>query len=117
MSTDEPTIDEQLEDALESAKCWRQAHDEQLDRAIIERAKTRAAERKARLLQSKLDGTAMANDTVMGELVKDALDLLGEWATAARLSHSENTFEIQWRVGKDLNHRTHVLLSTPRIPK
>jgi hypothetical protein len=117
MSADDLTTEEQLEDALESAKCWRQAHDDQLGHVVAERAKTRAAERKAQLLQSKLDGTAMADETVMGGLVKDALDLVSDWYIAAELSDKENVYTVDWRKGHDLRERSRKLVSTPRYPK
>ncbi len=117
MSHDQLTTEEQLERAHETARAWRRAHDRQLQHTVAARAQTKAAERKARLLQSKLDGTAMAGETVMGGLCDDALKLLAEWLGAAELSHSENTFEIPWRVCCDLTSRTRALLSTPRVPK
>lgn len=117
MSTDELTITEQLDRAHESAREWRRAHDRQLQRTVAEQAKTKAAERKAQLLQAKLDGTAMARGEVLADLCDNALTLLGGWLDAAVLSETDNVYTIEWRKGVALRGQTRDLLTKPRYPK
>lgn len=119
MSTDDLTITEQLELAHESVRQWRRAHGRQLQHTVAARAQTKAAERKAQLLQAKLDGTAMAGETVMGGLCSDMMILLGEWCGAAELNEYDNNLVLacDQEALRGLWKRTKRLLSTPRVPK
>lgn len=84
------------------------ARDETIRDLRIKRAEAFSAgekkgEKERQLLQSKLDGTALATDTVLGQVCDEALKLLGEWSSRF---HTE-----------DLSERTVELLTTPRVPK
>lgn len=117
MSTDELTTEDQLEQMTISMLCWRRAHDEQLQHTVAERAKTKAAERKAQLLQAKLDGTALTNGTVLGDLCGDALNLLADWLQASELAPNENVWHVEFGKGAELRTATRNLIITPRAPK
>ena len=119
MSTDELTITEQLDRAHACAREWRRAHDRQLQHTAAARAQVKTAERKAQLLQAKLDGTAMAGETVMGGLCDDALKLLTKWCSAVELGERDNDLVLvsSPKDLRDLWKETKRLFATPRIPK
>jgi hypothetical protein len=56
------------------------------------------------LLQAKLDGTAVATDTMLGKMCYEALKLLGEWVASFPFDEL-------------LASKTREFLTMPRVPK
>lgn len=80
--------------------------DLRVKRAEAFSAGEKKGEKERQLLQSKLDGTAIATDTVLGKLCDEALKLIGEWADS----------ECHHWQSNDLRERTRALLTSPRVP-